>query len=87
MPNTGAFHLLFVVGKADYTDEILEELSSVLATCRGCATEFNANSPASGLERISGGVVLTCPKCSNRQAISGARFASFMKRLGDENRA
>lgn len=87
MPNTGAFHLLSVVGKADYVDEVLEELSSVTATCRSCGAEFSATSPASGLERISGGVVLTCPKCGNRQAISEARFASFMKRLGDKQRA
>lgn len=81
MPNTGAFRLLSVVGKASYRDEILEELRSVTAECQGCSAEFTATSPSSGLEQISRGVVLSCPKCCNRQAISGARFASLMKRL------
>jgi hypothetical protein len=87
MPNTGAFHLLSVEGEANYSDEVLEELRSLTAQCKGCAFEFTATSPSSGLEQISRGVVLTCPKCCNRQAISGARFASLMKRLIDVGRS
>jgi DNA-directed RNA polymerase subunit RPC12/RpoP len=86
MPNSGAFHLLSLIGHANYMDEVLEELKLVIAQCQGCSAEFTATSPSNGLEQISRGVVLTCPKCRNRQAISGARFVALMKGLVDAER-
>lgn len=87
MPNTGAFHLLSVVSKANYRSEVLEELRLLTAQCQRCSAEVTAAPSSSGLEQISRGVVLTCPECCNQQAISGARFASLMKRLIDAGRS
>lgn len=81
MPNTGLFYLLDVVGDASEGDpHLLHRLNFVRAQCLHCHAILSL-SGAPGLVNVAhGAAVLTCERCSNRQAISGARFADFTRR-------
>ncbi|MCF7751695.1 hypothetical protein KQ945_13135 [Bacillus subtilis subsp. subtilis] len=82
MPNTGLFYLLEVTGDASPHDpHVLQRLSFVRAQCLHCHAILSL-SGAPGLVNVAhGAAVLTCERCSNRQAISGARFTDFARRV------
>lgn len=80
MPNTGQFYLLRVDGQGDHDGKLLE-VTCVECRCLSCSRVFVAV-PAGGLIQIAGGAVLACPSCENRQAVSLARYAEFMARVG-----
>jgi len=82
MPNTGLFYLLDVIGDASQDDpQALNRLAFVRAQCLQCHAILSL-SGAPGLVTVAhGAAVLTCHRCNNRQAISGARFADFVRRV------
>lgn len=82
MPNTGLFYLLDVIGDASQEDpQALNRLDFVRAQCLHCHAILSL-SGAPGLVNVAhGAAVLTCDRCNNRQAISGARFADFVRRV------
>lgn len=82
MPNTGLFYLLEVVGQASDGDpHLLHHLDFVRAQCLHCHAILSL-SAAPGLVNVAhGAAVLSCDRCNNRQAISGARFADFTRRV------
>lgn len=84
MPHTGLFYLLDVIGDASQGDpQALNRLDFVRAQCLQCHAILSL-SGAPGLVNVAhGAAVLTCERCSNRQAISGARFADFVRRVHD----
>ncbi|MGE8215064.1 hypothetical protein D3C87_199240 [compost metagenome] len=82
MPNTGLFYLLEVAGDADSEDpHTLRRLRFVRAECLLCHTLLNASTAPALVNVAHGAAVLTCAHCGNRQAISGARFSDFARRL------
>ncbi|PTT66158.1 hypothetical protein DBR34_00860 [Stenotrophomonas sp. HMWF003] len=82
MPNTGLFYLLDVIGDASQEDpQALSRLTFVRAQCLQCHAILSL-SGAPGLVNVAhGAAVLTCERCKNRQAISGARFADLVRRV------
>lgn len=86
MPDTGMFHL-FEVCCHPLRDAgaAYPEIEFIRAQCHGCGAIFKATQPPV-LETIEGGgAVLSCPTCSARQAIAGARFAEYMARFPSGN--
>jgi hypothetical protein len=82
MPNTGRFYLLEVTGKPEPgTDPPVCMIDYVRAECLGCHRVFCARCAPALVTIPRGGVVLQCPHCTNRQAISSARFEDFMDRF------
>ncbi|MEG2805484.1 hypothetical protein [Stenotrophomonas sp.] len=82
MPNTGLFYLLEVAGDADGEDPYtFARLRLVRADCLLCHTLLNASTAPALVNVAHGGAVLTCTHCGNRQAISGARFSDFARRV------
>lgn len=78
MPDTGMFHLYDVRFSAEAAIPTIEFIRAQCSACRGI---FRA-SERPLLENIpGGGAILTCPACSRRQAISGARFVEFAARF------
>lgn len=51
----------------------------MVCRCLSCTCHFTAR-PAEGLIDLERGAVLICPKCSQRQAMSIARFADFLEK-------
>lgn len=82
MPNTGLFYLLEVTGPPSEADpHVLSRLEFVRAQCLQCHAILSL-SGAPGLVNVAhGAAVLVCDRCNNRQAISGARFADFTRRV------
>lgn len=82
MADTGFFLLSDVHGQRDGEGRLLQ-VTAVVCRCLGCSCHFTAR-PNEGLIDLERGAVLICPKCSQRQAISIARFADFLeKQRGD----
>ena len=78
MADTGLFLLSDVFGQKDDSGHLLQ-VTQVVCRCLECSCQFTGR-PDEGLMDIPGGAVLMCPKCSNRQAISMARFADFLQK-------
>jgi hypothetical protein len=82
MPNTGLFYLLDVIGDASQEDpQALNRLAFVRAQCLQCHAILSLSGPPGLVNVAHGAAVLTCDRCTNRQAISGARFADFVRRV------
>lgn len=82
MPDTGMFYLHTVRFSVDGdSPSPRRAIEFVRAQCNECRGIFRASTPPL-LENINGGgVVLVCPSCSARQAISIARFEEFVARF------
>ena len=78
MADTGLFLLSDVFGQEDDNGRLLQ-VTHVVCRCLECSCHFTGR-PDEGLIDIPGGAILSCPKCSNRQAISMARFADFLQK-------
>ena len=86
MPNTGLFYLYEVVRTpGQKTAGTHPFINSVRAECLACRHVFLTAQPPCLLNIFGGGAALTCPRCSNRQAISDARFADFVARFPTGN--
>lgn len=72
MTNTGAFQILsFDMVRIPEIDE--EVVDSITARCRRCGHVTTVNDGA--VHHLSGGLVMQCGQCSNRQALSNAGLA------------
>lgn len=78
MADTGLFLLSDVSGQEDGEGHLLQ-VTKVACRCLSCTCHFTAR-PGEGLIDLERGAVLICPKCSQRQAISIARFADFLEK-------
>lgn len=88
MPDTGLFYLYEVLCAAKPSaDDSCGPLQFVRAQCIGCCAILEATSAPSLLNIPGGGAVITCMECGSRQAISGARFAEFVRRFPMGNEA
>jgi hypothetical protein len=86
MPNTGLFYLYEVVrNPCQSINGTHSCIESVRAECLACRHVFLATQEPALLNIFGGGAALTCPRCSNRQAISDARFADFVVRFPSGN--
>lgn len=78
MPDTGMFYLLEVKLQPCLGGV---EVDLVRAQCNACQRMFTARSRPELHNIGESGAVLACPKCGNRQAVSGARFLEFLTRF------
>ncbi|MBJ7514960.1 MAG: hypothetical protein JHC82_01490 [Stenotrophomonas sp.] len=69
MTNTGAFQILrFEMVRIPHIDE--EVVDSITARCQRCGHVTTVNDGA--VHHLSGGLVMQCAQCRNRQALSNA---------------
>lgn len=78
MADTGLFLLSDVLSQKDEEGRLLQ-VTAVVCRCLTCSCHFTAR-PNQGLIDLERGAVLICPQCSQRQAISIARFADFLEK-------
>lgn len=79
MPFTGLFQLIEVHGDMAGTPPRFTRIRAAQAVCEGCR-QFSYLTEFQGIHSIPGGVVITCPGCGARQAVSNARFDEFFMR-------
>lgn len=71
MPDTGLFHIVaFDAQRRE--DQTISQLNAVTVRCHRCG-KLTAWSDKT-LQRITGGTILVCRHCQNRQALSNARL-------------
>jgi len=70
--NTGRFQIVDVQ-RSSGAGHRQPRLSAVIAKCGACNAEFTAREEGS-LTAISGGAVLSCPSCGQRQALGKSVF-------------
>ena len=70
--DTGRFRLVWVE-RESAGPQAVSKVLKVHAHCHMCDSDFVASEPI-GLTSISGGAVLSCSHCSNRQAIGQGLF-------------
>ena len=79
MTNTGAFQILsFDMVRIPEMDE--EVVDSITARCQRCGHVTTVNDGA--VHHLSGGLVMQCGQCRNRQALSNAGLAPARSDLG-----
>ncbi|CAM4121604.1 hypothetical protein CR156_09005 [Stenotrophomonas lactitubi] len=74
MPDTGLFYVFSV----DYAADAMggpDQVSSITFRCNQC---HHVSRTEAGVQRVSGGTLLTCGKCGAHQAVSNARFVDCM---------
>lgn len=78
MPNTGLFDIIHALAtKADEPPACLL-VCEVHAQCLTCQESVQAKA-GSGLESVEGGVVIACPECGARQAVSNHLFLDVIQ--------
>ena len=73
MPTTGRFNILHAQAPAPAYPHQCANVQQLHAECLNCSTTLRAR-PGKGLESVEGGVVITCPACGSRQAVSNQLF-------------
>lgn len=75
MLTTGLFKILRVESNAGPHIDGSKGICSVSAECLKCCSVLSVR-PGEGLEALQGGIVITCPSCRTRQAVSNELFVA-----------
>ena len=75
MPDTGQFEIRGMNGIMLSAGTLIH-IDRIDCRCMRCRRHFSATT-RHGLINLDGGAVITCPACSNRQAICRERLSDF----------
>lgn len=78
MPNTGLFDIIHALAARAEEKPACLLVCEVHAHCLTCQGSVQAKT-GSGLESVEGGVVIACPECGARQAVSNHLFLDVIQ--------